>query len=169
MSAIADILETIAQTPAHTPIERRAITNHGVLNEAFHYAKPSSFSRGIRLDLNGIALLIISGTASIDESGVSVHVGDFAAQLKRTFENITGLLASEGATWKDIVKTSCYLRDIDRDYDLFNKIRTAFYKEQGLDPVPASIGIQAHLCRPELLVEIEAVAIFRTDQSGSKE
>jgi hypothetical protein len=47
MNAFAEILETIAQTPAHTPIERRAITNHGVLNEAFHYAKPSSFSRGM--------------------------------------------------------------------------------------------------------------------------
>jgi hypothetical protein len=35
--------------------------------------------------------------------------------------------------------------------------------------VPASIGIQAHLCRPELLVEIEALAIFRTDQSSTKE
>jgi 2-iminobutanoate/2-iminopropanoate deaminase len=167
MDAFAEILETIAQAPAHTQIERRAITNHGVLNEAFHYAKPSSFSRGIRIDLNGIAVLIISGTASIDENGVSVHIGDFPAQLKRTFENITGLLESEGATWKDIVKTSCYLRDIDRDYDVFNQIRTAFYKEQGLDPVPASIGIQAHLCRPELLVEIEALAIFRTEKSDS--
>jgi len=167
MNAFAEILETIAAAPAHTPIERRAVTNHGVLNEAFHYAKPSSFSRGLRIDLNGISVLIISGTASIDENGVSVHVGDFPAQLKRTFANITGLLESEGATWKDIVKTSCYLRDIDRDYDVFNQIRTAFYKEQGLDPVPASIGIQAHLCRPELLVEIEALAIFRTDQSAS--
>ncbi|MGA9072085.1 MAG: Rid family hydrolase [Terracidiphilus sp.] len=167
MNAFAEILETIAATPAHMPIERRAVTNHGVLNEAFHYAKPSSFSRGLRIDLNGIAVLIISGTASIDENGVSVHIGDFPAQLKRTFSNITGLLESEGATWKDIVKTSCYLRDIDRDYDVFNQIRTAFYKEQGLDPVPASIGIQAHLCRPELLVEIEALAIFRTGQSAT--
>jgi enamine deaminase RidA (YjgF/YER057c/UK114 family) len=167
MIAFAEILETIATAPAHMPIERHAITNHGVLNEAFHYAKPSSFSRGIRLDLNGIAVLIISGTASIDENGVSVHIGDFPAQLKRTFANITGLLESEGATWKDIVKTSCYLRDIDRDYDVFNRIRTAFYKEQGLDPVPASIGIQAHLCRPELLVEIEALAIFRTYHDAS--
>jgi enamine deaminase RidA (YjgF/YER057c/UK114 family) len=167
MDAFAEIMETIANTPVHMPIERHAVTNHGVLNEAFHYAKPSSFSRGIRLDLNGIAVLIISGTASIDENGVSVHIGDFSAQLKRTFENITGLLESEGATWKDIVKTSCYLRDIDRDYDVFNQIRTAFYKAQGLDPVPASIGIQAHLCRPELLVEIEALAIFRTNQAAS--
>jgi enamine deaminase RidA (YjgF/YER057c/UK114 family) len=167
MNAFAELVETIAQTPARTPIERRAITNHGVLNEAYAYAKPSSFSRGIRLDLNGIAVLIISGTASIDENGVTVHVGDFPAQLQRTFANITGLLESEGASWKDIVKTSCYLRDIDRDYDVFNRTRTAFYKEQGLDPVPASIGIQAHLCRPELLVEIEAVAIFRTTCGGA--
>ena len=163
MNAFAEILEAIA----HGPIERRAITNTKVLNEAFHYDKPSSFSRGIRIDLNGIAVLIISGTASIDENGVSVHIGDFPAQSTRTFENITGLLESEGATWKDIVKTSCYLRDIDRDYDVFNKVRTAFYKEQGLDPVPASIGIQAHLCRPELLVEIEAVAIIRTHKADN--
>ena len=49
--------------------------------------------------------------------------------------------------------------------------RTAFYKKQGLDPLPASTGIQAHLCRPELLIEIEAIAMFRTDKKadGSKE
>jgi enamine deaminase RidA (YjgF/YER057c/UK114 family) len=36
--------------------------------------------------------------------------------------------------------------------------------------LPASTGIQAHLCRPELLVEIEAIAMFRTDQgTASKE
>jgi enamine deaminase RidA (YjgF/YER057c/UK114 family) len=152
------------ETIAKGPIEKRAMTNLGVLNEAFHYAKPSSFSRGMRIDLNGVTLLIISGTASIDENGVSVHIGDFPAQLKRTFDNITGLLESEGCTWKDVVKTCCYLRDIDRDYDVFNALRTAFYKEQGLDPVPASIGIQAHLCRPELLIEIEAMAMFKTEK-----
>ena len=71
-----------------------------------------------------------------------------------------GLLASEGCTWHDIVRTTCYLRDIERDYDAFNEERTAFYKEQGLDPLPASTGIQAILCRPELLIEIEAIAMF---------
>jgi hypothetical protein len=34
---------------------------------------------------------------------------------------------------------------------------------QGLDPLPASTGIQAILCRPDLLVEIEAIAMFRQD------
>jgi 2-iminobutanoate/2-iminopropanoate deaminase len=157
-SAIAEMLAGIG----HAPIEKRAITNHGVLNEAYAYAKPSSFSRGMRIDLNGLTILLISGTASIDEEGRSVHIGDLRAQVRRTFANITGLLASEGATWMDIVRTSCYLRDIDRDYDAFNQERTAFFAEQGLELLPASTGIQAKLCRPELLVEIEAIAMFHT-------
>ena len=162
MNAFADLLETIA----HAPIKKRAITNHGVPNEAYAYAKPSSFARGMRIDLNGVTILLISGTASIDENGVSVHIGDFRAQLRRTYENITGLLKSEGCTWHDIVRTSCYLRDIDRDYDAFNEERTKFFQEQGLDPLPASTGIQAHLCRPELLIEIEAIAMFRTEKAA---
>jgi len=158
MSGLSELLEEIA----HAPIEKRAITNHSVLNEAFAYAKPSSFSRGMRIDLNGLTILLISGTASIDEAGRSIHIGDVRAQCRRTFANIAALLASEGATWHDIVRTSCYLRDIDRDYEAFNEERTAFYREQSLDPLPASTGIQAKLCRPELLVEIEAIAMFRT-------
>jgi enamine deaminase RidA (YjgF/YER057c/UK114 family) len=166
MIAFSEILDTIA----HSPIQKRAITNHGVLNEAYAYAKPSSFSRGMRIDLNGLTILLISGTASIDERGKSVHIGDFRAQMRRTFSNIGGLLDSEGCTWHDIVRTTCYLRDIDRDYEAFNEERTAFFKEQGLDPLPASTGIQAKLCRPELLVEIEAIAMFRTEKvAGKKE
>ena len=158
MNAVAELLAGLA----HAPIEKRAITNHGVLNEAYAYAKPSSFSRGMRIDLNGLTILLISGTASIDDAGKSIHIGDFRAQIRRTLENISGLLESEGCTWHDIVRTSCYLRDIDRDYEAFNEERTAFFTEQGLDPLPASTGIQAKLCRPELLVEIEAIAMFRT-------
>jgi len=143
------------------PIEKRAITNHDVLNEAFDYAKPSSFSRGMRIDIGNVVILLISGTASIDEKGETVHIGTFRAQTRRTLKNITALLAAEGCTWKDIVRTTCYLRDIDRDYAEFNEERTTFFKEQGLDPLPASTGIQAKLCRPELLVEIEAIAMFK--------
>src|SRR5262245_5380313 len=98
---------------ALTPVRKQAITNPGVLNEAYAYARPSSFSRGLRIDLNGLVILLISGTASIDENGKSVHIGDFRAQLRRTYHNISGLLAAEGATWHDIVRTTCYLRDIE--------------------------------------------------------
>jgi len=147
------------------PLEKRAITNRRVLNEAYDYPKPSSFSRGMRIDLNGLAILLISGTASIDEHGQTAHAGDLRGQTRRTFHNIAALLESEGATWKDIIRTTCYLRDIERDYAAFNEERTAFYKSQALDPLPASTGIQATLCRPELLIEIEAIAMFRTTRT----
>ena len=153
-------LELDNQTETHTPIARRAITNLSVLDEAPDYG--SAFSRSLRLEFNGVTMLMISGTASIDEHGRSVHVGDFSAQLRRTFDNITALLAAEGATWKDIVRTRCFLRDIDRDYANFNRGRNEFFREQGLHPFPASTGIEAKLCRPELLVEIEAMAMFHT-------
>jgi 2-iminobutanoate/2-iminopropanoate deaminase len=160
MNRVAEIMKNLGDAP----VKKRAITNHEVLNEAFSYAKPSAFSRGMRIDLNGLVILLISGTASIDEHGNSVHIGDFRAQTRRTFANITGLLASEGCTWHDIVRTTCYLRDIDRDYEVFNEERSAFYLAQGLDPLPASTGIEAKLCRPELLVEIEAIAMFQTSR-----
>ena len=153
-----NVQELLAEV-TNASIVKRAITNHSVLNEAYDYG--SAFSRGMRIDLNGFTILLISGTASIDDQGRTVHAGDLRAQTRRTFDNITALLAAEGATWRDIVRTTCYLRDIERDYEAFNQERTNFYKEQQLDPLPASTGIQVILCRPDLLVEIEAIAIFR--------
>jgi enamine deaminase RidA (YjgF/YER057c/UK114 family) len=152
-----DIISEIAKA---TSLSKRRISNPAVLNEAFHYRKPSSFSRGLRLDLGHVSVILISGTASIDEAGKSVHVGDFRAQCRRVFHNIRALLEAEGASWKDVVRTTCYLRDIERDYEAFNEERTRFYAEQQLDPLPASVGVQAILCRPELLVEIEAIALI---------
>ena len=152
------ITDALQQIGGVRQVTKRAISAPRALNEAPDYG--SSFSRGLRIDLNGLTILLISGTASVDEHGNSVHVGDFRAQCRRTYQNITALLAAEGAGWKDIVRTTCYLRDIERDYAAFNEGRTAFFREQGLDPLPASTGIQAILCRPELLIEIEAIAMF---------
>lgn len=145
-------------------VRKKAVSAPQTLNEAYNYQRPSSFSRAMRLDIKGITIILISGTASVDENGRAVHVGDFRAQTKRAYRNITTLLETEGATWKDVVRTSCYLRDIERDYAAFNEVRTQFFKEQGLNPLPASTGIQAILCWPELLIEMEAMAIFDSDR-----
>jgi len=147
-------------------VERKQITALNVLNEAYDYGLPSSFSRGLAVTVAaGQRILWISGTASIDDHGVTLYTGDLRAQMWRTLRNITELLASEGATWHDIVRTTCYLRDIERDYDEFNKVRTLFYHCMGVDPVPASTGIQARLCRSDLLVEIEAFAIVQDGEA----
>jgi len=154
-----EMLEEVSRAAG---ITKKPISAPEALNEAHQYERPSSFSRGMRLDLGGIAILLISGTASVGPNGETLHAGDFRAQARRMFQNVTALLAAEGATWHDVVRTTCYLRDIDRDYVVFNEERTAFYQQQGLDPLPASTGIQAKLCRPDLLVEMEAIAIFRS-------
>jgi enamine deaminase RidA (YjgF/YER057c/UK114 family) len=138
---------------------KQAITEPKVLNEASEYG--AAFVRGLRVDLpGGVTQLLFSGTASVGRNGETLYPGDFRAQLWRTYHNLTGLLASEGATWHDVVRTTCYIRDIERDYGEFNSIRNEFFHALGLDPFPASTGIQARICRSDLLVEIEAIAIL---------
>lgn len=145
----------------HTPIEKYSVHAPHVLNEAYNYQKPSSFSRALRLEFGGYKILLVSGTASVNEQGKTEHIGDFKAQTWRTYRNITTLLSAEGMTWHDVVKTTNYLRDIERDYEEFNKIRTSFFRWLNLDPLPASTGIQARLCWETLLVEIEAYAVCK--------
>lgn len=143
------------------PIEKHVTHAPHVINEAYNYQKPSSFSRALRLDFGDYKVLLISGTASVNEEGKAEHIGDFKAQQWRTYRNITNLLEAEGMTWHDVVRTTNYLRDIERDYAEFNKIRTTFYGWMGLDPLPASTGIQARLCWETLLIEIEAYAVCK--------
>jgi 2-iminobutanoate/2-iminopropanoate deaminase len=144
------------------PIEKHVTHAPQVINEAYNYQKPSSFSRALRLDFGGHKVLLISGTASVNEDGKAEHIGDFNAQLWRTYLNITNLLAAEEMSWHDVVRTTNYLRDIERDYAEFNKIRTSFYRWMKLDPLPASTGIQARLCWETLLIEIEVYAICKS-------
>lgn len=141
------------------PVKKKAIEAPDILNEASEYG--SAFTRGLRVELpGGVTHLLLSGTASIGPNGETLYPGDFRAQLWRTYHNLSRLLETEGATWHDVVRTTCYLRDIERDYKAFNQIRNEFFAALGLDPYPASTGIQARICRSDLLVEIEALAIL---------
>lgn len=161
LSNAGSILPSVeaAYSDGYARLEKSAMRAENVLNEATCYG--SAFARGLKLELGNYKLLIISGTASVDDEGETLYKGDFRAQCWRTYRNISNLLEAEGGSWKDIVKTTCYLRDIERDYDDFNDVRNAFFEWNNLDPLPASVGIQARLCREDLLVEIEAVAMLK--------
>lgn len=143
------------------PVEKKAVHAPHIINEAYDYLKPSSFSRALKLEFGDYKVLLISGTASVNEEGQAEHIGDFKAQTWRMYRNVTNLLKAEDMTWHDIVRTTYYLRDIERDYEIFNKMRTTFYQWLQLDPLPASTGIQARLCWETLLVEMEAIAICK--------
>ena len=140
-------------------IKKSPIENKSVLNEAYDYEKKVSFSRGMRVELDNCTMFFISGTASVNDEGASIHPGDVKAQTRRAFTNIKALLESENADCHDLVRTTCYLADF-RCYDEFNEARNKFYEDEGLDPLPASTCIEARICRPELLVEIEAIAMI---------
>ena len=142
-----------------TRVKKTPIENKAVLNEAYDYPEKVSFVRGMRVDLGDHVMLFISGTAAVNEDGESVHAGDVTAQTRRALTNIKALLASENADWHDVVRTTCYLADF-RTYDAFNAVRNSFYEEEGLNPYPASTCIEARICRTELLVEIEAIAMI---------
>ena len=144
-------------------VKKTPIENKNVLCEAYDYNKKVAFSRGMRVEMGPMSMLLISGTASVNEEGTYEHRGDIKAQTRRTFRNITELLESEGADWHDIVRTTCYLADF-RYYDEFNAVRNEFFEEQGLDPLPASTCIEARICWPELMVEIEAIAMIPSDR-----
>ena len=144
-------------------MKKRPMKVPHMLNEAYDYDKPVPFSRGTRVDIKGITMLFISGTASVNENGESIHEGDIVAQARRMFVNVTELLKSEGATWHDIARTTIYLKHMDEHYHDLARVRMEVFKENGITEFPASTCIQATLCRPELLVEMEAIVIMEKD------
>ncbi|MHC5006538.1 MAG: RidA family protein [Planctomycetota bacterium] len=155
----SDLINGAVSVDQKQRVPKMPIENHAVLNEAYDYEKKVSFSRGMRVELDNCVMLFISGTASVGEDGESLYPGDVRAQSWRMFNNIKGLLESEGADWHDVVRTTCYLADF-RSYDEFNEVRNAFFEKQELDPLPASTCIEARICRADLLVEVEAIAII---------
>ncbi|GMV96774.1 MAG: RidA family protein [Phycisphaerae bacterium] len=143
-------------------VTRRALHAPENMCEAYDYPRPSAFSRGLEAAWPGMRMIFISGTASVGPAGQTLHPGDFKAQARRAFENVRAVLADAGAAWTDVVKVTVYLRDIGRDYAAFNEVRSAYFREAGIRTFPASTCVQALLCREDLLVEMEALAIVAT-------
>src|SRR5437763_16785521 len=105
------MLEELLQEVTNAPVVKKAITNHNVLNEAYSYG--SAFSRGLHIELNGLSVLLISGRASLDGQGNTVHVAARRAQARRTYSNRGGLRASQGASWNQVVRTTSCLRAVE--------------------------------------------------------
>ena len=92
------------------------------LNEAWSYG--SSFSRGLTVAREDRIVAYVSGTASIDETGEVVHVGDIEGQVNRMLLNVEQLLQGSGAALGDIVRATTYLKDA-ADLDCFRRVCAA--------------------------------------------
>ena len=121
-----------------------------------------AFERGTRLTLPTHTLhpegsqqfkqqFFISGTASIDKSGDVVYEGDIVRQTGRLLENIGALLKDGDATMNDIQYFIIYLRDIS-DYHTVDRLMQQFYPQ-----IPRII-VEAKVCRPGWLIEMECIA-----------
>ena len=120
------------------------------LGEAWEYG--ADFSRGLRVvEANKIALYI-AGTASIDEAGRTVHVGEFELQVDRMLMNVSSLLGAQGASFRDVMSAVTYLKR-PRDGA---RLRAVF-RDHDFDGFPTAL-VTAPLCRPDLLCETEVVA-----------
>lgn len=114
----------------------------------------SSFSRAMSVQVGGLDMIFVSGTASIDPSGASVHIGDTKAQITETLNCISDLLDSRGATLKDI----CLATLFGKTQEILNDCRPILGAGKKYDfPV---VPVVAYVCRDDLLVEIEALAVI---------
>jgi len=100
----------------------------------------------------------IAGQVAYDSTGTLVGAGDFRAQAERAYSNLRIALASAGATFSDVVKTTTYITDL-ANVAVLREIRGK-YLDPARPPANSLIPV-ATLARPDLLLEIEAVAVLK--------
>lgn len=119
------------------------------LNPTYEYGV--SFERGTRVDYGDRRQVFISGTASIDNKGNVLHVGDIRRQTERMWENVDALLSEAECGFEDVGQMIVYLRDV-ADYAVVNEMF-----EKRFPGIPRVI-VHAPVCRPGWLIEMECMA-----------
>ncbi len=146
--------------PLENPLQTPAYDYH-----ARYSPQSPKFSRAMAVVQGHFVTTLVSGTASI-VNAKTCFPGDIVRQTEQTLTNIEQLIAAEnfarhglsggGATMKDIAKLRVYVKNLE-DYEKCREVC-----ERLLPGVPA-IYLHADVCRPDLLVEIEAVAFSPYD------
>jgi enamine deaminase RidA (YjgF/YER057c/UK114 family) len=113
-----------------------------------------TFERATQVAYSDRSHIFVSGTASIDNAGEVVHIGDTLAQLDRALENVDALLRNGAATLADMTHLIVYLRDASDFARVDGRLR------ERLPDLPVII-VQGSVCRPEWLIEIEGVAVAK--------
>lgn len=151
------------QADARVLSQMDAYAVDGIKREQVHYLYAAShlnrtsdygvsFERGSYIDYGDRRHVFISGTASINNKGEIMHRGDVVAQCHRMWENVETLLAEAGCTYEDAMQMIVYLRD-PADYETIKQL----YQERF--PEKPWIIVNAKVCRPGWLIEMETMAI----------
>jgi enamine deaminase RidA (YjgF/YER057c/UK114 family) len=101
-------------------------------------------------------IIAVAGQLPFAPDGTFVGAGDPEAQARQIFENLRGCLAAAGATFANLIRLNYYLTDIGHAPVVLS-VRDRFIDR---DHLPASTVVQVvALYRPDLLVEIDALAV----------
>jgi enamine deaminase RidA (YjgF/YER057c/UK114 family) len=114
----------------------------------------SSFSRGMTLDIEGRRTVHISGTASIDAAGATTHLGDAEHQSLDTLMNVAAILNGQGGGLQHITSATLFCKDRE-SWEAWERVS----KMLGVPAFP-KVCVIADVCRRDLLVEMEAVAVI---------
>jgi enamine deaminase RidA (YjgF/YER057c/UK114 family) len=114
---------------------------------------PSGFSQVVRIPAG--ALVWTSGQVAVDPDGNVVTPGSWEDQTRMAFANVGRALRTAGADWPDVVKLTFFVVDM-AELDTVRTVRNEFVDTSR--PPTSSLVQVSGLVRPELLIEIEAVA-----------
>jgi 2-iminobutanoate/2-iminopropanoate deaminase len=99
--------------------------------------------------------IYISGQIAYDRDGKLVGGADMKAQAEQVFRNLETALTAAGAKFSDVVKMNSYITDMSK-VQAVRDVRAKYFT----DITPASTFVEVKgLVRPELLLEIEVVAV----------
>lgn len=113
----------------------------------------SGFSRAVEINLGGYRQLLVSGTASIEPGGMTVHTGDVRGQIELTMQVVGAILESRGLGYGDVSRATAYFKS-GADLPVFQ----GWLKENDLLTLPV-LNTCCEICRDDLLFEIELDAI----------
>jgi enamine deaminase RidA (YjgF/YER057c/UK114 family) len=113
-----------------------------------------TFERGLRVRFGDRSHLYISGTASINTKGEVLHEGNAELQTRRAIENVRALLAAQSATLEDMAYVIAYVRNAHDRHQVEKVLDEEFGR------IVPLVFVEAAVCRPAWLVEIEGVAII---------
>ena len=116
------------------------------------YEPKIGFSRAVRAG----DTVYVSGTVAWREDGRLIGEGDVYAQAKQAIANIEKALIEAGASLSDVVRTRIYVTDISRIDEVAKAHGEAFGE---IRPASSMIEVSA-LAEPQMLVEIEAIAVI---------
>ena len=100
-------------------------------------------------------LLITSGQIPLDPASGQVVDGDISIQTTRAMDNLVEVLAAGGATLDHVIKTTCFLNDMN-DFTEFNEVYQTYFKGDA----PARSCVAVDRLPKDVLVEVEAIAVL---------